>query len=64
MIGLERHSTVSNGPASSPSWRRPIRYRRSKPTIGALDEAARWAFWLSLSHLLAGEPAHGVERVS
>ncbi len=24
-----------------------------------LDQAARWAFWLSLSHFLAGEPAHG-----
>ena len=24
----------------------------------ALDRAARWGFWLSLVHFLAGEPAH------
>lgn len=30
----------------------------------ALGAAARWGFWLSLSHLLAGEPAHGTGWLS
>ncbi|OCK55012.1 LuxR family transcriptional regulator [Bradyrhizobium sp. LMTR 3] len=30
----------------------------------ALDQAARGAFWLSLFHLLAGEPAHGTGWLS
>jgi pentatricopeptide repeat protein len=30
----------------------------------ALSKAARWGFWLSLSHLLAGEPAHGTGWLS
>ncbi|MGY3622543.1 LuxR C-terminal-related transcriptional regulator [Bradyrhizobium sp. USDA 10063] len=30
----------------------------------ALDQAARWAFWISLSHLLGGKPAHGTGWLS
>lgn len=30
----------------------------------AFDQAARWGFWLSLCHFLAGEPAHGTGWLS